>query len=130
VPITLEFIVDGNSQASISVNLDATGHFSTDARLAPGDYVVRAKGSHWLTKSLGTVAISRNTTGLDFVLINGDVNDDDQVDIGDFALLSSAFGSHAGDTWFLRGADLNGDQRVDGDDYAILADNFGRVGDP
>lgn len=68
-------------------------------------------------------------TSLDFAPIAGDIDGDNEVGIGDFAVLSFAFGSSAGDPNYIEEADLNGDETIDIGDYAILSQNFGRVGD-
>jgi hypothetical protein len=69
------------------------------------------------------------TTVVSLSLFNGDVNDDNEVDIGDYSLLSIAFGSVPGDPNWNAEADLNGDDEVDIGDFAILSNNFGMVGD-
>lgn len=88
---------------------------------------VYAKSSHWLRK-LEVVPHGSS----DFVLLsllNGDCDEDNEVAIGDFALLSAAFGSAEGDPHWNPSADLNGDLEVDIGDFAILSSNFGEVGD-
>lgn len=128
-PLTLDFLIDGLVYESTAITLNSNGDFSTTAKVAPGEYEVKARASHWLTKSLGTVTISRTTAGLDAELINGDVNADNMIDIADYAVLSSAYGSSIGDPPYVANADLNGSGQVNIDDYNILANNYGLSGD-
>ena len=76
--------------------------------------------------SLGTTPI----TGLDVTLVNGDCDRDNEVGLGDYAVLSSSYGSELGGPGWNADADLNGDFAVDIADYAILSQNYGLVGDP
>jgi len=62
-------------------------------------------------------------------LTNGDVDDDNEVTIGDYAGLSLAFNSLPGDPNWNPFADLNGDDGVDIGDFSILSANFGQIGD-
>lgn len=108
-----------------------TGQFSFTS-YRQGVYRLFVKGSHWLRRTSGFVnefefpdASNVATT----VLENGDVDGDNEVAIGDYAQLSSAFGSVPGDPHWNPEADLNGDGEVDIGDYAILSANFGMTGD-
>jgi hypothetical protein len=115
---------------SQTVALDSSGHyaFNTSA-FGNGTYAVYAKASHWLRKKRANIVVPGGTTGVNFSLVNGDCDDDNEVAIGDFGLLSSAFGSEPGDGNWDAEADLNGDDGVDIGDYAILSIRFGMVGD-
>lgn len=62
-------------------------------------------------------------------LINGDVNNDNEVGPGDFTLLSAAFGTSLGDAGYNAAADLNGDDEVGPADFTILSASFGQTGD-
>lgn len=113
-----------------NVSMDITGSFSfTTTRQGIHDIVVKAP--HWLAKKhpntvqLGVADIS----GLIFSLPNGDSDADNEVGIGDYALLSASYGSSPGDLIWDARADLNGDETVDIADYAILSMNFGMPGD-
>ena len=62
-------------------------------------------------------------------LVNGDVDSDNEVSLGDYSLLASAFGSDPSSANWDASADLNGDEEVNIGDYSILATNFGQIGD-
>lgn len=118
--------------------LDATGHFSVDMTppfnlngpSANGNYTLSVKKTHWLRRTLPVNLGSGSATGLVFSLINGDASGDNDIDIGDYALLSSSYGKSLGDPGFSVNADFNGDDSVDIGDYAILSQNYGLFGNP
>lgn len=89
-----------------------------------GTYDVTAKASHWLRSKIGSVNITGDgAMNLNFSLVNGDVDGDNEVTVGDYGILSAQFGTAGPE------ADLNGDGEVDIGDYSILSSNFGAVGD-
>jgi hypothetical protein len=88
-----------------------------------GQYVVSLKTGTWLRKNANANTTSGNATGVNLVLVNGDIDDDNEIAIGDYALLSSNFGG-GGPV-----GDLNLDGTVDIGDFAILSANFGAMGD-
>ncbi len=127
--ITVE-VVDsaGNVVESGVTALRAGGDFGWSSKRT-GSHTIRLKGSHWLSNS-ATVHLSPSTNvALGTVsLMNGDVNNDNEVGPGDFSLLSLAFGSFAGDANYNLQADLNGDGEVGPSDFSILASNFAEFG--
>lgn len=112
------------------VPLDANGRYRTRFAVAPGIYDLAAKASHWLRSTRTNVSLSYPATvDVDFSLVNGDCSDDNEIDIGDFAILSAHFGAVIGEPGYDRQADLNGDEEIDIGDFAILSANFGQTGD-
>ena len=130
VTLYLRPAAGGSLTAIPGVALGNDGSYSFSTTLC-GRYQVLAKGSHWLRKQfVGTVdLLGAPVSGVNFSLFNGDCNNDNEVNIGDFGVLSAAFGSSPGDGNWNAMADLNGDESVDIGDFAILSSNFGRVGD-
>ncbi|MBX7132719.1 MAG: putative Ig domain-containing protein [Fimbriimonadaceae bacterium] len=114
-----------------NVVLGPGGTFSfTLTTVNAGVYDVTAKGSHWLRKKVGSVAIApTGAAGLSFTLANGDADGDNEVGIGDYAVISGAYNTSLGDAGFNVNADLNGDDAVDIADYAILSSKYGMNGD-
>lgn len=102
---------------------------------ATGTINVAVKGSHWLRKVRTNISVAGGDAGT-FDQVNGDCDGDNEVAIGDFALLSAAFGTYGGDPgltppdggWNFE-ADLNGDNEIDIGDFAQLSANFGQMGD-
>lgn len=105
-----------------TVAIGAGGEYSVDA---PGNanYVVSYKGGTWLRKNVAANTTSGNATGANMVLVNSDLDDDNEIGIGDYGILSSAYGSGG------PAGDVNGDGSVDIGDYAILSANYGQFGD-
>ena len=66
---------------------------------------------------------------MNFACRNGDCDGDNEVGIGDYAILSTAYNSAPGDGNWNIDADLNGDDAVDIADYAILSSQYGNIGD-
>lgn len=56
----------------------------------------------------------------------GDINGDLAVDVLDFSLLCSAYGSHSGEPRYLQSADLDCDGAVDEIDFTLLQVQYGR----
>ena len=112
--------------------LNAAGSYSfvINGSITPGTYDVVAKGSHWLRGRVANVAVtSTGASGVNFSLINGDVDEDNEVGIGDYAIISGTYNKCLGDSGYDSAADLNGDDCVDIADYAILSSNYGLDGD-
>lgn len=123
---SIEFVITdtiGNVVQTETVPLTATGAYSFSSTLPAGSYLVKAKGATWLRKSVLRVVDGTSNQTVDFSLINGDADGDNEVSIGDFAVISANFGT-SGPL-----GDLNGDDEVDIGDYAIMSGNFGLLGD-
>jgi hypothetical protein len=119
-------VVDG-SQTTVdthTLNLDGSGNYSFNTSAPAGTYDIYAKASHWLRRKVASVVVSGSgATNVNYSLINGDLDEDNEIAIGDYALLSAFFGGSGPD------GDITGDDSVDIGDYAILSANFGLAGD-
>lgn len=62
-------------------------------------------------------------------LMQGDCDMDNEIGIGDYAILSNLYGSEDGDGRYQPTGDINGDTVIDIADYAVLSANYGLVGD-
>lgn len=129
--VTVTFRNDGQSvEQWTGVPLGPSGEFVVDTTLT-GPHEVVVKGRHWLSQRWPTPVILglTNVSNLSFELTNGDCNGDNEIDIGDYSIVSIAFDAFPGaPNWDAR-ADLSGDGTVDIGDFAILSMNFGRIGD-
>lgn len=124
-------ILDDNDNVVQSGTLDPTtgGPFKV-CITERGTYKLAIKASHWLRKLVSNVVVGRTgPSGVNFSLINGDVNNDNEVGPADFTLLSAAFGTFLGDPGYNAEADLNGDEEVGPADFTILSASFGEIGD-
>ncbi len=105
-----------------TVETDTFGRFAL-AGLTPGTYEIRVKNRHTLTNILLGAALMAGENTLSLGLLReGDANDDDVVDIADFSVLRSIFGTAD------PRADFNQDGIVDIVDFSLLRTNFGRYG--
>jgi hypothetical protein len=112
------------------VTLSAGGQYYITTTLPTGSYDLTFKGSHWLKRRVRAVAVgATGAVGIDVSLLNGDVDGDNEVSIGDYSLVSMAFGSNPGSPNWNTMADLDGDGEVAIGDYAQLSTNFGLIGD-
>ncbi|MBX7135681.1 MAG: hypothetical protein K1X67_23685 [Fimbriimonadaceae bacterium] len=124
-PVTIELRNTGSSTPIethvIQPTAAGTWFLQTSLR---GTYDVTAKGVHWLRSKVGNVSISdAGQMNVNFSLVNGDIDQDNEVGIGDYSILSSQYGTAGPE------ADLNGDEAVDIGDYSILSASFGLAGD-
>lgn len=118
---------DGGTTHVRAVHPEPDGTFRL---LAPAGLLqVSLKHTHWLRRTIGADTRSGDVSGLVVALLNGDVDGDNEVAIGDYALLSTAFGASHGEPGYLPTADLDEDQTIDIGDFAILSASFGQFGD-
>lgn len=133
-PIVLEVFQPGGITAlhTATVALNASGNYSLTlpSTVPAGTYDLFAKGTHWLRKRIANFNLpAGGATNANFELVNGDVNNDNEVGPADFSGLATAFGSFLGDPNYTAASDLNGDSEVGPADFAILANSFGDFGD-
>ncbi len=110
------------------VSLDSASQYAFNTTRT-GTFDVAAKASHWLRQTRTNVALTSDPVTVNFSLINGDVDGDNEVTLFDFGQLVAAFGSMAGDSNWNPNADLDGDDEVTLFDFGILVRNFGAIGD-
>jgi stage V sporulation protein SpoVS len=131
-PLTVTVYLQGTSTVvgTYAVTTNSTGGFSFVFGQALGTYDIGVKGSHTLSRLKVAVVINSGTTNVDFgTLLEGDCDNDDDVDINDFGILADAFGSvPASANWDAR-ADLNNNGEVNIYDFGLLADNYGLSGE-
>jgi len=129
IPVTFEIRNPGET-APIETHVvhpDSTGAYEFNTSLT-GTFDVAVKASHWLRQVIPNVALAGTVT-LNFSLVNGDIDGDNEVTLFDFGQLVSAFGSMPGDSNWNPDADLDGDDEVTLFDFGILVRNFGAIGD-
>lgn len=126
VPVTYQLQRTGGSLVEANVSADLAGQF-TISNLLPGDYTLRIKHAHTLAE-VTTFTLSANATVNATELREGDVNNDNAVNITDFSILAAAFGTLSTDVTFDARADLNGDLVININDFSLLAGSFGQAG--
>ncbi|MEJ5251290.1 MAG: hypothetical protein HPY54_16400 [Chthonomonadetes bacterium] len=129
IPVTFEIRNPGETTPVEThvVHPDSTGAYEFATSLS-GTFDVSAKASHWLRQVIPGVNLTGSVT-LNFSLVNGDIDGDNEVTLFDFGALVAAFGSMPGDSNWNPDADLDGDEEVTLFDFGVLVRNFGAIGD-
>ncbi|MBX7136171.1 MAG: S8 family serine peptidase [Fimbriimonadaceae bacterium] len=125
-PIVVEIRPVGSSTVLETINgtLGSGGTFTVQTTQPAGNYDVAIKAPTWLRKIAANRTLSgAGMTGVNLTVKNGDLDNDNEVGISDYAILSSNYGG-SGPV-----GDINGDGDVDIADYAILSANYGQLGD-
>jgi serine protease len=118
----------GSTVAELPVSFEPDGSYSFRTNLS-GSARIGIKGERSLQK-IGTYTIGASgVSGVNATLINGDVDNDNEVSILDYLAVSAALGAVWGDGRWIEGADLDGDEEVSILDYLILSTNYGVAGD-
>jgi hypothetical protein len=87
-------------------------------------YTISVKGLNTLRNVKQGVFINTGTNNVDLgTLVSGDADGDNTVDIVDFSIFRSKFGTSTA------APDFNGDGLVNIYDFSLLRTNFGRAGD-
>ena len=131
IPLTGELrdAVSGEVLALLSPTTDTRGRFTMPG-LAPGTYDIRIKGMHTLANVRARVVLAPGENTIDLgTLLEGDADNDNDVDATDASLVNLAFGTAPGNARWDPRADFNEDNVVNATDMALLAANFGRRGD-
>jgi plastocyanin len=139
LPITLTLKM-GSTEVNYSTRLtDQYGFFTMTLGTLPGglydwrvdDSTTALHSPNYLANS-GTVSLAgAPVTGVEMGLMRaGDPNDDNRVNITDFAILKLTFGKSVGDPGYDDRADFTGDQTVNASDFVLLKLNFGHDGAP
>ncbi len=109
---------------------NASGRIEFPLDLTDGSYDFWVKTGHWLSKSrLNIPLVAGNPLPIAMPLRNGDVDEDNEVSIFDYIILSQNFGRVVRGIGTDPNADLDGDGEVTIFDYIILSQNFGLEGD-
>lgn len=118
---TEQIVLDGSGNAEFRV---------PDFRpLGPDPEVLVQAPVKWLAKLAPANGTHFDNRRIDLLLMTGDIDSDNEITIGDYALLSSAFGTFPGMPGYDPNADLDCDDEITIGDYALLSQNFGLTGD-
>lgn len=109
--------------------LDDQGNFLLQGPAPDGPYDLAVKRTRWLRKVVSIDTSQGDVTDVYVGLSVGDIDEDNEVAIGDYAILSTAYGSSLGDFNWYEPADLDGDGEVSIGDFALLSQNFALFGD-
>lgn len=126
-PIEVEVYQNAVLIASRTVYLNAQGRYWLQVE-GSGEADFRFKGRHWLAARTTANLGPAGATTVNAVLPNGDCDNDNDVDLGDFLILAAAYEAELGEPTFSASADLDEDDAVDVEDFLILAANYETVG--
>jgi hypothetical protein len=126
-------------RAVLTPELDGSDYvYEIPAPDSSGTYDLSIQYDHCLRKTI-TIDTSDLPDPLNIELLNGDVNLDNTVDIGDYAVCSGSFGMDDSDpdwstpdtasTVSAEDCDLDGDGEITVGDYGIISTNWGEEGD-
>ncbi len=132
MPVTITLKTGTTEINYTGLTTDASGFFTVPVgSLANGPYNWRAKGPKYLAKG-GTInltgaAITNLEIGL---MMAGDANNDNLVNILDFNIMKIAFGTQIGQPGYDDRTDFTGDQIVNILDFNLSKRSFGLPGAP
>ncbi len=141
LPATFEFrdATTGAVKDVLTVPLDALGNYSLEASVVPGTYDIAIRSSATLRRVVQDVVISGSSTNnVSAQLINGDIDQDNAIGLGDYLALAQYFDlTSASPDWLTPDGsgispslcDLDNGGAVDLSDYLVLAASFDVVGD-
>lgn len=95
-----------------------------------GSYMLHIKGTKWLAGNVGVNSTSGDVADVNRMLLAGDANNDNNVDVFDLDVLIQAFDVETSAPHWNPGADFNCDGSVDVFDLDLLIRNFDLTGDP
>lgn len=129
-PLTVTFIEGGTVVGTESIVTDDMGRFTING-INPGTYDICVKSPRALSNKRPEVSIVAGAiTPVDFgTLREGDVNNDDVINIVDYGFLADAFGSVPGDDNWDDRCDFNRDGVINIVDFGLQGDNYGQAGD-
>jgi len=131
ISLTVELLnpTTGSTLQTLATTTDNQGRFTLSG-LSAGVYGLRVKGMHTLgnRRSSLTLAAGDNTVNMG-TLLEGDTDNDNDVDANDASVVNVAFGSSSASANWDPRADLNGDGVVNATDMGLVALNYGKTGD-
>jgi len=131
ISLTVELLnpTTGAALQTLATTTDNQGHFTLSG-LSAGVYSLRVKGMHTLANRRSSLTLGAGDNTVDMgTLLEGDTDNDNDVDANDASVVNVAFGSvPSSGNWDPR-ADLNGDGVVNATDMGLVAMNYGQTGD-
>lgn len=130
-PISVTLTISGQAVPTytFAVTTDASGMF-TLTNIMTGTYDIKVRDLHslWNVRQGYSVAPGMNTVNMG-TLVEGDADLNGTINILDFSILSTVYGTCAPNPVFDPRADFNNSMCVDIMDFSLLATNYGRSGE-
>ncbi len=92
--------------------------------IAPGTYDIEVQGSHTLKSTVIATISTTNTIVPVCTLVEGDMDDNETVNVDDFTAVLTAYLQSCGDGLYNAQADYNDDCVVNVDDFSIVLANY------
>jgi len=130
--VTVSIYAPGNTTPlqQVSGTVSESGAFVVNFNITPGIYDVYIKVNGYLSKGFQAFEIQEGPNDLQVgELIKGDIANDDEINIQDFGIFSSNYGTDTGDSGFNPLADMDCDGDIDIADFAIFSSSYGEQGD-
>ncbi|MBN1583199.1 MAG: hypothetical protein JXA89_20995 [Anaerolineae bacterium] len=121
----LDIAITAAGPTAVVESTDNEGRFEL-GQLRHGSYTIQADAPRYLCRSTEVEITGGPVVLPDTILLGGDANDDNEINIGDATLVAANFGLTVPPA--DERADINGDGVVNIQDLAILGGNFGQVG--
>jgi hypothetical protein len=129
VPLQIDFYQNGNIVFSYTPTTDQDGSVTIN-NVPTGNYTIAIKNSHTLKRVKANEAIVAGSNNVVFnELIEGDVNNNNIVNLADLGALLSSYNKVPGDSGYLAEADLNGNGIVNLADLGLLLANYNTAGE-
>lgn len=127
-PGDLSLVHSAAAALTATANPEVFEYALTGTSLPPtaGSYVMSVFQGPWLRKNIGPIDTGSSQTGQDFVLVTGDINHDNVVNLDDFLVLAATYEVSPP---VSPEADITGDGQVNLDDFLALAANYEVGGD-
>ncbi|WP_274475915.1 HYR domain-containing protein [Mangrovimonas aestuarii] len=107
---------------------DSAGNLSLSSAISLDNYIIVLKYFLYLQRA-ESISISSNGTFNIEMLLAGDANNNNTINISDYGILEGSFGLSEGNTGYSPNADFNGDQTVNIIDFSLLSGNYGGIGE-
>jgi hypothetical protein len=131
VPVQVDLYITGNATpiATFTTITNTNGQFTVTG-VPVGTYNVKVKSPQTLARVKMTQALIAGGNTINFgMLLGGDANNDNSVDLLDFGALLLSYNKSPGNPGYDARADFNGDTDVDLLDFGLLLLNYNQSGE-
>lgn len=136
IPLTVKFFTPGSDVFSAtplysfthtSSKVDSAAIIQCNGILS-GNYDISAVTSHTLVNVKRNITINASTNSVSLgTLLEGNVNNDDRINIADFGILVGSYGKLSTDPAYNPAADFDGNGIVNIADFSLLSGNYNRI---
>ncbi|MCC6457394.1 MAG: hypothetical protein IT328_20735 [Caldilineaceae bacterium] len=130
LPLTVQLYTEGATTPAYTFapTTNNNGQFTVDG-ITPGLYTAAVKGATTL-QVVEQVTLIPGPNAVNFgLLLAGNADNNNQIDLVDFSILSLTFNKSSGQSGYDGRADFNGNGAVTLEDFSLLAINFNTAGE-